>query len=65
MKDVIKSLAGVVEDWTIAGHIPEIDWARMRSMDFQEVLRARNELTKHLGQNASVLCSDFERHVGG
>lgn len=64
MRDVIRSLAGAIEDWTLAGHIPEIDWARMRSLDFQEVLRARNELTKRLVTHAAVLCSDFESHVG-
>jgi len=34
----------------------------MRSLDFQEVLRSRNELTARLNGNACVSCNDFEQH---
>lgn len=63
MRDVIKSLEWIVEEWIASGPVPEIDWARMRSLDFQEVLRSRNELTARLNGNVCVSCDDFEQHV--
>lgn len=63
MREVIKLLTALVEEWTSAGIIPEVDWARMRSLEFQEVLRARNELVKRLQRHACTLCGDFELHA--
>lgn len=63
MRDAIKLLADLVAEWTSAGTIPEVDWARMRSLEFQEVLRARDELVERLKQRACILCGDFENHV--
>jgi antiviral helicase SKI2 len=63
MREVIKSLAEIVEEWISAGTIPEVEWIRMRSLDFQEVLRARNELARQLDKYTCTLCGDFEHHV--
>ncbi|KAF7970863.1 hypothetical protein HWV62_22674 [Athelia sp. TMB] len=62
MKDVVRSLSAIAEEWTASGLVPEIDWARMRSLDFQEVLRARNELTTRLHSTICATCPDFEQH---
>lgn len=65
MMDVIKSLGWTVEEWAASGVIPEIEWARMRSLDFQEALRSRNEQTTQLNSKSCVSCDDFENHVSG
>lgn len=63
MQDAVKSLSALAEEWITAGAVPEVDWARMRSLDFQEVLRARNELARGLDKYGCMLCSDFGHHV--
>jgi antiviral helicase SKI2 len=64
MREVIKSLAEIAQEWVSVGTVPEVEWVRMRSLDFQEVLRARNELAKRLDRYSCTLCGDFEHHVG-
>lgn len=63
MREAIKSLTGIVEEFLSASTIPEVDWARIRSLEFQEVLRARDELVRQLDKYTCALCGDFEHHV--
>lgn len=65
MNKAIRMLREILQEWKTAGdRIPEVDWSsRMRSLEFQETLRARNELVSRLPRYACILCSDFERHV--
>ncbi|CAL1694323.1 unnamed protein product [Somion occarium] len=64
MNKAIRMLREILQEWKTAGdRIPEVDWSsRMRSLEFQETLRARNELVSRLPRYACILCSDFERH---
>ncbi|PPQ90945.1 hypothetical protein CVT25_008256 [Psilocybe cyanescens] len=63
MKDAIASLQSVVDEWSSAGSIPEVDWSRIRALEFQEVLRSRNLLVKQVQNNRCVLCPEFDHHV--
>ena len=63
MTDTILSLESLVKEWVAQGSLPEHDWDRMRSLDFQELVHRRNQLTKQLGGSACSLCTDFEHHV--
>ncbi|KIM88714.1 hypothetical protein PILCRDRAFT_2912 [Piloderma croceum F 1598] len=62
MDEAVNSLAEIVKEWVSAGTVSEVEWIRMRSLDFQEALRARNELAKRLDQYSCTLCGDFEHH---
>ncbi|KAK7465266.1 Antiviral helicase ski2 [Stygiomarasmius scandens] len=62
MNEVISLLETVSEEWSNSGTIPEIDWGRMRMLEFQEALAARNELIKRLPGYACLLCENFEDH---
>ena len=64
MDEAVNSLAEIVKEWVSAGTVSEVEWNRMRSLDFQEALRARNELAKRLDKHSCTLCGDFEHHVG-
>jgi hypothetical protein len=64
MHDALQSLQNLVEEWLPLPTIPEVDWARMRSLDFQECFRARNELANMLSNSPCLLCNDFNEHVG-
>ncbi|KAI0068005.1 antiviral helicase [Artomyces pyxidatus] len=62
MTDAILSLTGLIEEWVTAGEVPENDWARIRSFDFQELLHNRDQLVKRLDPVACTLCEDFDHH---
>ncbi|KAI0931412.1 hypothetical protein AcV5_005097 [Taiwanofungus camphoratus] len=62
MQDAIQSLTAVLEQWLSSKTIPEVDWSRIRSLDFQEILRSRNELAKRLADYACTLCEAFDSH---
>ena len=43
--------------------IPEVDWRKMRSLEFQETLRSREVLERTNKERSSLLCPDFAIHV--
>jgi antiviral helicase SKI2 len=63
MNETISLLEAVASDWISSGHIPEVDWSRMKSLEFQEALASRNKLVKQLDSYACVLCENFDDHV--
>ncbi|KAH7886164.1 ATP-dependent RNA helicase [Phlebopus sp. FC_14] len=60
--EAITSLGSAVHDWITSGTVPEVDWGRMRTLDFQEALRARNEVFKNLERMSCTQCGHFEEH---
>ncbi|KAF7307318.1 ATP-dependent RNA helicase [Mycena indigotica] len=62
MREALALLQGLVDEWNASTVIPEVDWARMRSLEFQETLRARNSRVEKLSGRECLLCGDFERH---
>lgn len=63
MNDAANLLKGVLSEWCALGSIPEVDWRRIRLLDFQEALRTRNMLVTQLDGVACTLCEDFDHHV--
>ncbi|KAI9511739.1 antiviral helicase [Russula earlei] len=62
MKNAIAQLGDLVNEWDNNTHIPEVDWARMRSLDFQVLFNRRNALVEHLESLACIFCNEFELH---
>ncbi|EPT03462.1 hypothetical protein FOMPIDRAFT_1158982 [Fomitopsis schrenkii] len=62
MEEAIQALSGVLKQWLQSDSIPEVDWSRMRSLDFQETLRSRNERAKRLAIAQCTSCPDFDDH---
>ncbi|KAJ4485612.1 antiviral helicase [Lentinula aciculospora] len=62
MCEVISVLQGITEEWCNTGIIPEIDWNRMRMMEFQEILQSRNTVLTRLDNKACLLCNEFKDH---
>lgn len=63
MNKAIDALADVANEWATSGSIAEVDWNRMRVLEFQESIRARDALVAKLPSHACLLCSDFKDHV--
>ncbi len=63
INDTLESLSALHQDLTSVPVLPEVEWSRMRMVDFQEVLRQRNKLVKRIDGMACRLCADFDEHV--
>ncbi len=63
MNDTISQLGDLANEWINNDHVPEIDWTRIRSLDFQELFNRRNIRLERLEGSACVLCKTFEAHV--
>ena len=64
MKEGVQELQVLVNEWIAAGSVSELDWTRMRALEFQDALRSRDDLAKRQSNRACVLCRDFDHHVG-
>ncbi|KAF8167466.1 antiviral helicase [Crassisporium funariophilum] len=62
MKEGISALQSLVQEWISTGTVPEVDWSRMRALEFQEILRSRNALMKGLRNKQCILCPDLSNH---
>ncbi|KAF9225395.1 ATP-dependent RNA helicase [Gyrodon lividus] len=60
--EAMTALETVATDWIAAGIVSEVDWGRMRTLEFQEALRARNEISKSLQGYGCTLCEHFNDH---
>jgi antiviral helicase SKI2 len=63
MLEILNSLQILVHNWRTAGTIPEVNWDRIRTLDFQEALRSRNDLAKRRQGSSCTLCAEFHDHV--
>lgn len=63
MNDTIAQLGDLANEWANNDHVPEVDWSRIRSFDFQDRLNRRNTRLNRLEGSACVLCKEFEPHV--
>lgn len=65
MREGITALSVTLQEWLADGDpIPEVDWGKMRSLDFQETLRRRNAVWERNSDRECLQCPDFSRHVG-
>jgi antiviral helicase SKI2 len=63
MKEGIAALLPHVNQWMDVGEITEVDWSRVRVLEFQDLLRSRNSLAKHLGDKECLKCPEIAKHV--
>lgn len=63
MREAAASLNDLAEEWLVAGSVPEVDWGRVRTLEFQETLRSRETLMQRLQRFGCALCEKFEQHV--
>ncbi|EKM61427.1 uncharacterized protein PHACADRAFT_156677 [Phanerochaete carnosa HHB-10118-sp] len=64
MNEARDVLLSVIHEWIASGNgVPEVDWkARLKAFEFQETVRARDELVKRLPGYTCRECPDFEHH---
>ncbi|GJJ09981.1 hypothetical protein Clacol_004206 [Clathrus columnatus] len=62
MNEVILQLNEIVHEWISEGldRVPEVDWGRIRQLEFQDVVRKRENLADGLANMACLTCPNFE-----
>jgi hypothetical protein len=63
MREALQQLITLSADWSSADAVPEVDWSRMRALEFQEILRDRDSLVQLCTNTGCILCGDFDEHV--
>jgi len=70
MRATVELLEEVVRSWIVDSEgessdrkIPEVDWGKMKFLDFQETLQDRRVLEMINRDRSCLLCSDFGVHV--
>jgi antiviral helicase SKI2 len=59
----MNELAIMQEEITSLPELPEVEWTRLRALEFQEALRQRTSYTDRLAKLGCQLCDNFEDHV--
>lgn len=63
MNEAIRQLSVVLEEWAPNSSIPEMDFTRIRTFEFQEDLLKRDLVSKGLQGRSCLLCENFHEHV--
>lgn len=59
----VQGLAVLHEELSTLPELPEVDWSRMRQIEFQDLLRQRAVHVDRLAKFGCQLCEDFADHV--
>ena len=59
----MNDLAAMHEELTSLPDLPEVEWTRLRALEFQEVLRQRTSYLDRIVKLGCQLCENFEDHV--
>jgi len=62
MVEALEMLKRLAEEWKTEPRLPEIDWSRIRALDFQDTLQSRNSLAQPLTDRVCLQCPDFATH---
>jgi antiviral helicase SKI2 len=64
MNNTKADLLQVLEEWIATGSIPEVNWKnRVRALEFQEILRMRDDTIQRLPTHKCKECPEFDDHV--
>ncbi|KAF7784214.1 hypothetical protein Agabi119p4_379 [Agaricus bisporus var. burnettii] len=63
MNEGITALSTILQDWLANNEpIPEVDWSKIRALDFQETQRQRDLVRERNIARACLRCPDFSSH---
>ena len=69
MRAAVELLEEIVKSWMANSErssgkkVPEVDWRKMKALEFQETLRSREVLERTIRDRSCLLCPDFDTHV--
>ncbi len=59
----MEDLSVLHEELASLPSLPEVEWTRLRTMEFQDLVRQRTSLSDRLVKLGCSLCEDFDDHV--
>ncbi|KAL5534027.1 hypothetical protein ACEPAG_487 [Sanghuangporus baumii] len=62
MNNAVSALNENAREWAESRSVPEVDWSRIRAFEFQEALKARNDLAEKLTGRVCLSCDSFKDH---
>lgn len=63
MQNVAQELQALAHSWVSAGSIPEVDWSKVKTLEFQDTLKSRQSFSTRLEGKICLTCPDFDEHV--
>lgn len=70
IQGAVEQLEEIVKSWIVNSErgisnrkIPEVDWGKVRLLEFQETLLSRGVLEGENRDRSCLLCPDFDKHV--
>lgn len=63
MENVVQNLQGLAHSWISKGSVPEVDWSKVKTLEFQETLKSRQSFAARLEGKICLSCPDFDEHV--
>jgi antiviral helicase SKI2 len=63
MQHAATQLNDLASRWSGLQAIPEVDWSRIRTLEFQEVLQNRDQIVRVLDGYGCLHCETFDEHV--
>lgn len=63
MNSTVEELASIADEFIEDNGIPEVDWTKMRSIEFQDALKTRRSLVKQQKRNDPTSYEHFESQV--
>jgi antiviral helicase SKI2 len=61
--NTMNDLAIMHEELTSLPELPEVEWTRLRDLEFQESLRQRMSYMERISKLGCQLCENFDDHV--
>ncbi|CAD6928538.1 unnamed protein product, partial [Tilletia caries] len=55
MQGAVNAMIPYLLEWSEQGVIPEVEWSKLRKLDFQEALRARDGYVSEIAQQSHIL----------
>ena len=63
MTSAAAAMQELVHQWIDKGTLPEADWSKIKTLEFQDTFKSRQAFVGRLDGRECVSCSDFEKHV--
>ena len=63
MQNAAVALQTLVSEWADTSGVPEVEWDKIKVLEFQDILRSRESLLARLKGRTCTSCPNFSTHV--
>lgn len=62
--EALDELYSIAQEWAASNLILEMDWSKIKQIDFQQLLREKNELARKMASCLCQTCPNISDHYG-